>query len=170
MASPRASEPCTTHLAGQDADFCSLADATLLVEGRELPVHSAVLSMHSCWFRGLFASLKDGLAASSSSGELAVEPCEGLEAFCAFLRCLYRPAAAVVKEELVEIREEDGELRGRLKSACGRPERIGIAHDICPRAAQAAAGADTPRSNAVKHLDVRAAVYHAARSRHHTHA
>ncbi|GAB4817275.1 hypothetical protein N2152v2_004321 [Parachlorella kessleri] len=104
---------CVDHLSGQPHDFVSLADATLRVHGHRLPVHAAILSQHSVWFRTLFSSLKEGVAASTTGGELELPEHFGtleLPSFCAFLRLLYNLTTVTVKQELVRVQPEDGEV------------------------------------------------------------
>ena len=53
------SKPEACYLGDPQGDFAGLADATIVANGYELPVHSHVLSLHSRVLRTVFATIRN---------------------------------------------------------------------------------------------------------------
>ena len=111
-------EVCTLHLEGQPADYVALADYRLRVGGHLLPVHSQTLAKESAWFRSLFATLKEGLCLAEGSGEEVALEDQELAPLSSLLRIIYSPSPATVLDELVAVKQEEGEWAGLVRQRC----------------------------------------------------
>lgn len=93
-----ADQPAAFYLLDNREGMEALADATLVVQGVELPVHSQLLSQQSRMLLDIFTSVTsqdEPQAASSSKAKVVLrEPFAGCTLFevALFLRCAYRPA------------------------------------------------------------------------------